>query len=141
MVGVSRIGALVSGLSSQYFAFAQSAVPNPATACPALLNLKLENTTILSATHLATASNIITPGSCQSTATTSVALCRVFFVINTTATSAVHAEAWLPDTYFGRFLTVGNGGLGGCMFFFWTSHLFLTAYPSSFKVSIIPTWI
>ncbi|KAG6877613.1 hypothetical protein C0993_005617 [Termitomyces sp. T159_Od127] len=37
------------------------------------------------------------------------------FVINTTSTSAVYAEAWLPDTWYGRYLTVGNGGLGGCI--------------------------
>ncbi|KAF7366036.1 Carboxylic ester hydrolase [Mycena venus] len=42
-------------------------------------------------------------------------LCRVQLVINTTSTSAVHAEAWLPDTWFGRFLALGNGGLGGCV--------------------------
>ncbi|KNZ74678.1 putative feruloyl esterase B-2 [Termitomyces sp. J132] len=35
--------------------------------------------------------------------------------MNTTSTSAVHAEAWLPDTWFGRFLGLGNGGLGGCV--------------------------
>ncbi|GLB45545.1 putative tannase and feruloyl esterase [Lyophyllum shimeji] len=37
------------------------------------------------------------------------------FVVNTTSTSSVFAEAWLPDTWYGRFLAVGNGGLGGCV--------------------------
>ncbi|KAJ6526898.1 tannase and feruloyl esterase-domain-containing protein [Mycena vulgaris] len=41
--------------------------------------------------------------------------CRVYFVINTTDTSVVHAEAWLPDTWYGRFLGLGNGGLNGCI--------------------------
>ncbi|KAF7344213.1 Carboxylic ester hydrolase [Mycena venus] len=78
--------------------------------------LHLENTTILNVTYLAAPTNVSTPGTCQSTAQVSAApLCRVQFVINTTSTSAVHAEAWLPDTWFGRFLGLGNGELGGCV--------------------------
>ncbi|KAJ7076583.1 tannase and feruloyl esterase [Mycena belliarum] len=78
--------------------------------------LHLENTTILNVTHIPAPATVATPGSCQSSATvTSAPLCRVQFVINTTSTSAVHAEAWLPDTWFGRFLATGNGGTGGCI--------------------------
>ncbi|KAG6889897.1 hypothetical protein C0992_003690 [Termitomyces sp. T32_za158] len=84
-------------------------------ACAALVDLRLENTTILSAGHVLGPVNVSTPGSCQSQALVSSSLCRVQFVINTTSTSAVHAEAWLPDTWFGRFLGLGNGGLGGCV--------------------------
>ncbi|KAJ7662861.1 tannase and feruloyl esterase-domain-containing protein, partial [Mycena rosella] len=75
--------------------------------------LHLENTTILNVTYLqyvAAPKNMTTPGICQSTAPfTSAPLCHVQFVINTTSTSAVHAEAWLPDTWFGRFMATGNG--------------------------------
>ncbi|KAJ7137062.1 tannase and feruloyl esterase [Mycena epipterygia] len=79
-------------------------------------NLHLGNTTILNTTYIAAPTNITTPGICQSTApVTSAPLCRVQFVINTTSSSAVHAEAWLPDTWYGRFLEVGDGGLGGCI--------------------------
>ncbi|KAJ7106444.1 tannase and feruloyl esterase, partial [Mycena crocata] len=79
-------------------------------------NLHLENTTILDVAYLASATNITTPGICQSSApVTSAPLCRIQFLINTTSTSAVHGEAWLPDTWFGRFLGLGNGGLGGCV--------------------------
>ncbi|KAJ6569735.1 tannase and feruloyl esterase [Mycena vulgaris] len=79
-------------------------------------SLHLENTTILNVTYVAAPTNVSTPGVCQSSAPVSAApLCRVQFIINTTATSAVHAEAWLPDTWFGRFLGLGNGGLGGCI--------------------------
>ncbi|KAF8122735.1 tannase and feruloyl esterase [Mycena galopus ATCC 62051] len=87
------------------------------SACLALQDsLDLENTTILNVTYIPSATTVSTPGSCQSTAQISAApLCRVYFVINTTSTSAVHAEAWLPDTWFGRFLGLGNGGLGGCI--------------------------
>jgi hypothetical protein len=77
--------------------------------------LHLENTTIINVTYVAAPTNVTTPGSCQSSApVTSAPLCRVQFVINTTTTSAVHAEAWLPDTWYGRFMGLGNGGLGGC---------------------------
>ncbi|KAJ7166555.1 tannase and feruloyl esterase [Mycena crocata] len=78
-------------------------------------NLHLENTTILDVAYIDTLTNITTPGFCQSSAqVTSAPLCRVQFLINTTSTSAVHGEAWLPDTWYGRFLGLGNGGLGGC---------------------------
>ncbi|KAJ7249407.1 tannase and feruloyl esterase [Mycena rebaudengoi] len=79
-------------------------------------SLHLENTTILDVAYITAPTNVSTPGSCQSSVpVTSAPLCRVQFVINTTPTSAVHAEAWLPDTWFGRFLATGNGGLGGCI--------------------------
>ncbi|KAJ6624194.1 tannase and feruloyl esterase [Mycena sp. CBHHK59/15] len=79
-------------------------------------SLHLENTTILNVAYIAAPTNVTTAGSCQSSApVTTAPLCRVQFVINTTSTSAVHAEAWLPDTWFGRFLGLGNGGLGGCI--------------------------
>ncbi|KAJ7848318.1 tannase and feruloyl esterase [Mycena leptocephala] len=79
-------------------------------------NLHLENTKILNTTYIAKSQNITTPGICRSTApVNSAPLCRVQFVINTTSSSAVHAEAWLPDTWYGRFLVAGNGGLGGCL--------------------------
>ncbi|KAJ7739812.1 tannase and feruloyl esterase [Mycena metata] len=93
------------------------AVSTPSAKCLALQHsLHLENTTILNVAYIAAATNVSTPGTCQSTApVTAAPLCRVQFVINTTSTSAVHAEAWLPDVWFGRFLGLGNGGLGGCI--------------------------
>ncbi|KAG6908599.1 hypothetical protein DXG01_004002 [Tephrocybe rancida] len=90
----------------------------PPSACKALkTRLQLENTTILSAKHLdiSQPQNITALGTCQTKALASTPMCRVQFVVNTTTTSAVHAEAWLPDTWYGRFLAVGNGGLGGCI--------------------------
>ncbi|KAG6864763.1 hypothetical protein C0991_007289 [Blastosporella zonata] len=86
-----------------------------AKTCASLVHLPIENTTVLSATHITRPSNIATPGSCQSQALVSSSLCRVQLVINTTSSSAVHAEAWLPDIWYGRFLGLGNGGLGGCI--------------------------
>jgi hypothetical protein len=78
-------------------------------------SLHLENTTILNTTYIAAPATITTPGVCQSTTlVTASPLCRVQFRINTTSTSSVYGEAWLPDTWYGRFLLTGNGGLGGC---------------------------
>ncbi|KAJ6592093.1 tannase and feruloyl esterase-domain-containing protein [Mycena vulgaris] len=93
------------------------ALADPSIKCLALQhNLHLENTTILNVAYIAAPTNVTTPGICQSSAAvTATPLCHVQFVINTTSTSAVHAEAWLPDTWFGRFLGLGNGGLGGCI--------------------------
>ncbi|KAJ6522369.1 tannase and feruloyl esterase [Mycena vulgaris] len=90
---------------------------DPSVNCLSLQQgLNLENTTILNVTYVAAPTNVTTPGSCQPNApVTSAPLCRVQFVINTTSTSAVHAEAWLPDTWFGRFMATGNGGLNGCI--------------------------
>jgi feruloyl esterase len=94
-------------------ALAQS-VPGEA-ACLALNNtLNLPNTTILSITHVPANTTVDTAGSCQSTALSSSAICRLFFVTNTSSESAVHAEMWLPDDHNSRFLALGNGGLDGC---------------------------
>jgi feruloyl esterase len=111
------LSALLS-LSSLITALAAtSAQDSPSERCANLKErLRLENTTIIDAAHVAAGSNNTTPGSCQSFAISTAAVCRVQAVVNTTATSAVHFEAWLPDEWFGRFLGLGNGGLGGCRF-------------------------
>ena len=102
----------LSGWAQCYVA----AQTDSAASCLSLKDrLKLEDTTILDVTHIAGPANVSTPGSCQSTAIVNTNICRVQFVIHTTSDSSVHAEAWLPDTWFGRFLGLGNGGLGGCM--------------------------
>ncbi|KAF7365638.1 Carboxylic ester hydrolase [Mycena venus] len=90
---------------------------DPQTKCLALKNtLRLENTTILDVAYINAPAIVSTAGSCQSSASVTAApLCRVYFVTNTTSTSALHAEAWLPDTWYGRFLGLGNGGLNGCL--------------------------
>jgi hypothetical protein len=108
------------------FCVSAASKSDPSAKCLALQNrLHLQNTTILNVTYVAAPTNVTTPGSCQLTApvnappvstvpVSAAPLCRVQFVIHTTTTSAVHAEAWLPDTWYGRFLGLGNGGLGGC---------------------------
>lgn len=45
----------------------------------------------------------------------SVDLCRIGLNITTSSSSGLRMEAWLPQNWTGRFLSVGNGGLGGCI--------------------------
>ncbi|KAK4038884.1 tannase and feruloyl esterase-domain-containing protein [Parachaetomium inaequale] len=44
-----------------------------------------------------------------------VDLCRVIAQVATSARSGIKMEAWLPAEWSGRFLSTGNGGLGGCI--------------------------
>lgn len=88
-----------------------------ADACTSLTSLSLENTTVVNAFHQIKATNITTPISCQLTDSlvTSADVCRVQGFINTTSTSSLEFEAWLPDIWYGRFMGLGNGGTGGCL--------------------------
>lgn len=43
-----------------------------------------------------------------------VDLCRVAVQITTSESSGVVVEIWLPESWNGRLVTTGNGGLGGC---------------------------
>ncbi|KAK2754285.1 Tannase and feruloyl esterase [Arachnomyces sp. PD_36] len=45
----------------------------------------------------------------------SAGMCRVALDVKTSNSSGIVLEAWLPQNYTGRFLSVGNGGLGGCI--------------------------
>ncbi|KAJ7062995.1 tannase and feruloyl esterase [Mycena belliarum] len=78
-------------------------------------SLALQNTTILDVSYLKADSTLKLQGACVPKAHVGASLCRVQFVTDTSETSSVRAEAWLPDEWYGRFLGVGNGGLGGCI--------------------------
>jgi feruloyl esterase len=43
-----------------------------------------------------------------------VNLCRIALHIPTSNSSGIVEEVWLPEEWSGRFLSTGNGGLGGC---------------------------
>ncbi|KAF7350350.1 Carboxylic ester hydrolase [Mycena venus] len=78
--------------------------------------LALENTTILDVSYVSGGSTVKLHGDCGvSKAFVSASLCRVQFSTSTSDKSSIRAEAWLPDEWYGRFLGVGNGGLGGCI--------------------------
>ncbi|KAI8716316.1 Carboxylic ester hydrolase [Fusarium sp. LHS14.1] len=57
-------------------------------------------------------------------------ICRLSFDVATSSDSSVRFEAWLPLDWSGRFLGVGNGGLGGCFKYddlnYGSSHGFAT---------------
>lgn len=43
-------------------------------------------------------------------------ICRIAMNVNTSSTSQITMEAWLPRKWTGRFLSTGNGGLAGCKY-------------------------
>lgn len=51
----------------------------------------------------------------RSSQAVSADLCRLTAQIATSSRSGVKFEAWLPQNWTGRFLSTGNGGLGGCI--------------------------
>ena len=57
-----------------------------------------------------------TDASCEPTPQTVVAdICRITMLVETSNSSSVNMEAWLPRDWTGRFLSLGNGGLAGCI--------------------------
>lgn len=41
-------------------------------------------------------------------------ICRIALYVATSNRSGISMETWLPRDWTGRFLSTGNGGLGGC---------------------------
>ncbi|CAK5272440.1 unnamed protein product [Mycena citricolor] len=88
--------------------------------CAALKQtLRIENTTIVDARFLAAGSRVKVGKLCPEQQSQKfyapTSLCRVQFVTKTSESSGIRAEAWLPEEWYGRFMGVGNGGLGGCI--------------------------
>jgi hypothetical protein len=88
--------------------------------CSALTSLHIENTTITNAFYQVAGTNFSMPdtsysgcGSYFNVAHANV--CRVQGFVNTSSTSSVAFEVWLPDVWYGRFMGLGNGGLAGCI--------------------------
>lgn len=79
------------------------------------------NSTVLSTTPVAAGTNLTFPdvvASCSTTAqVVAVDMCRVALFVPTSARSNLTMEAWLPtpEAWTGRFLSTGNGGIGGCI--------------------------
>ncbi|KAJ8131692.1 hypothetical protein O1611_g1938 [Lasiodiplodia mahajangana] len=84
---------------------------------PKLLQLPGVNTT--SAEFVAANTTVqfpnVDPSCGRSSQTASANVCRVVLQHATSSRSAIKMEAWLPENWTGRFLSTGNGGLGGCI--------------------------
>ncbi|KAH6900595.1 tannase and feruloyl esterase [Thelonectria olida] len=106
--------------SPQILQIAQCAVCTWADRCANLgERLALPNTTtwftetVSSGTLLAFPDNHPTCNRLRQTVKTD--FCRVAMSVTTSPTSNISLEAWLPFNWTGRFLSTGNGGLGGCI--------------------------
>ncbi|KAF8252777.1 tannase and feruloyl esterase [Wilcoxina mikolae CBS 423.85] len=96
--------------------------------------LKLDKTTVLHTTYIASKQTFDLPGAsmtCDLNATASSPLCRISLLVDTSSSSQVQMEIWLPDEWSGRVATVGNGGLNGCIDY---SNL---DYLSSFNFAVV----
>lgn len=78
----------------------------------------LTNATVTEHAYVESRTNLSLPDNDPSCSSTSqvvpVNLCRVALHIATSGSSGVVAEIWLPESWNGRLVTTGNGGLGGC---------------------------
>jgi feruloyl esterase len=55
------------------------------------------------------------PSCARPNQTVSVDICRVALNISTSGKSGIIFESWLPNSWTGRFLATGNGGIDGCI--------------------------
>ncbi|PVH95198.1 tannase-domain-containing protein [Periconia macrospinosa] len=115
----SILGALAVGAS---IAAAQSNSTTNAfmQSCAAFANsTQIPNSTFITATYVPAGTNLTFPNADPSCTRTSqlvnTAMCRIQANITTSSTSGLSFEAWLPQNWTGRFLSTGNGGLGGCI--------------------------
>ncbi|KAI0843645.1 tannase and feruloyl esterase [Hypoxylon sp. FL0890] len=85
--------------------------------------VSIPNATVVAHEYLLNGTVIELPGTVESCggpglkANTTADICRLVLVVATTSSSEVQLEAWLPDlqSWNGRFLATGNGGIGGCI--------------------------
>ncbi|TRM69903.1 Tannase/feruloyl esterase [Schizophyllum amplum] len=81
--------------------------------------INMENVTTYATEYIAAGTNLsvaIDP-SCgrPSYQVVSTDICRVQMNVTTSQRSEIRMEAWFPQGYTGRFLSTGNGGIGGCI--------------------------
>jgi feruloyl esterase len=81
--------------------------------------LQVENGDVYFTEFVAAGTNLSLPDNDPSCSDRSIAvtadMCRVVLHVATSERSGISMEAWLPSDWSGRFLSTGNGGLGGCI--------------------------
>lgn len=99
--------------------------------------LSIENGVVYFSEFVAAGTNLSLPDNDPSCTTPSVLvpadICRIALSVATSNRSGISMEAWLPADWQGRFLSVGNGGLNGCVDY---AHL---AYTSGLGFSSVGT--
>ena len=110
--------ALVSALAIARSTYAQG---DFSANCSSFVDaITLENVTVQSTEFVAAGTNVsvYVPESCLSASyqVVSTDLCRATMNVSTSDRSGIRLEAWFPKNYTGRFLSTGNGGIGGCQF-------------------------
>lgn len=113
---------LLSGLAPIAFAAADNTTASFEERCRNLpSSLKIRNANSTTAQFVAAGTTLNFPNadpSCgRASQNVTVDLCRVITQVATSARSGIKMEAWLPVDWSGRFLSTGNGGLGGCIQF------------------------
>lgn len=121
-----RFSLLLAGLATVVNAYANGDVDKISSfkaKCESFAhNIQVADATIHSVTHIPVGANISmsnVPAVCGSNAdstSSTFEFCRIELNVTTSQKSQIFMEAWLPSNYSGRFLSTGNGGLGGCMF-------------------------
>lgn len=94
----------------------------PSLSCHGLASaLDAPNTTVLlteihnKGTSFPLAGQVTSCGGPNQLANVTTNLCRVVVNVSTSAHSSVQVEAWLPNSWRGRLLATGGGGIGGCI--------------------------
>jgi feruloyl esterase len=102
---------------------AQQIISDPQAACQSLgSSFNAPHVTVNLAEFVPAGTNLTLPeqgtgaASCGNTAQlVPVDLCRIAANVATSNRSEITLEAWLPSNWTGRFLSIGNGGLSGCI--------------------------
>lgn len=121
-----RVSLLLAGCATLANAYAHGNVDKRSSfqaKCESFAHkIQVADAIIHSVTHVPIGTNISmsnVPSVCASNAddtSSTFEFCRVTLNVTTSPKSQIFMETWLPSNYSGRFLSTGNGGLGGCMF-------------------------
>ncbi|KIV76890.1 hypothetical protein PV11_08739 [Exophiala sideris] len=108
---------LVSGASHD----GANIISGPARCLALTSDLQFPNSSVVVVEYLQDQATLTLPGvaaSCgvvPATINATADLCRVVLDINTTSTSSVIVEGWLPTTWNSRLVGTGGGGISGCI--------------------------